>query len=88
MAVWITVRVLRPSADAQFFFYEVKGSRKQPTAEQRFWLEQRAACGFLAAWFDDFDGARPTSSCPGTGPGLEMWDEARHASAPENFGAR
>ncbi len=64
MADWIAVRVLRPGADAQFFYYEVKGGGKQPTAEQRFWLEQRAACGFLCAWFDDFDGARPTSFLP------------------------
>ena len=48
----------------ELFYYETKASGKKPRPEQRLWLEKRAACGFLAAWFDDFEGEWDTSFLP------------------------
>jgi hypothetical protein len=49
---------------AQLFYYETKASGKKPRPEQQAWLEKRAACGFLAAWFDSFDEEWDTSFLP------------------------
>jgi hypothetical protein len=63
-ADWLAVRPQRPWPNAQFFIYEVKGGGRAPTREQKLYLEKHAACGFLAAFFDDFDGGWPTSFLP------------------------
>lgn len=67
MADWRAERPLRgvgvPGA-CQLFYFETKAPGKRPKPHQQQWLETRAACGFLAAWFDDFSGDWDTSFLP------------------------
>lgn len=65
-ADWIAVRPLLPAQPGrvEFFYWEAKGPGKTPKPFQRQWLEQQAACGFMTAWFDDYDGDWDTSFVP------------------------
>ena len=63
---WVAVRPAegQPRGFVQLFYFETKAPGKKPNPHQRLYLEKRAACGFLAAWFDDFEGAWDTSFVP------------------------
>lgn len=65
-ADWRACRPLRGSGPAavQQFEYETKAPGKKPRPEQRLYLERLVACGFLAAWFDDFDSDWDTAFLP------------------------
>jgi hypothetical protein len=63
---WIAVRPIigQPRGAAHLFYFETKAPGRKPSTEQRLYLERRLACGFLAAWFDDYDGDWDTSFLP------------------------
>jgi hypothetical protein len=64
MSDWAAVRVQQPGDPLQFFYYEAKASGSTPSPEQRQWLEQKHARGFICGWFDDYAGDWPSSFLP------------------------
>jgi hypothetical protein len=56
MPDWRAQRIVPKTFKVEQFYFETKGPGRKPSPEQIEWIRKANAVGFLATWFDDFDG--------------------------------